>query len=412
MVQIVYDVTTTGRKDAPAIGAPGRPWLDYGSLKKLVDATLAALNGVGIGREDRVALVVPNGPEMAAAFIAVASGCSAAPLDPDAPAEALKRQLDELKPKAVVVQKGFESPVRAVAKKMGVPVIELIQPANSPAGAFTLDVSALPAAKANKSGPSRGPEVALLLHTAGTTGRPKLVPLSASNLAASARHIGGALALSPKDRCLNFLPLFHIHGLVASVLSSLGSGASVSCLPGFDAVSFFAWLYEVKPTWYTAEPSMHQAILARIGRSTDIAKGVNLRLIRSTGTMLAPQIMTALEGAFGCPVIESYGMTEASHQMASNALPPGRRKPGAVGLPAGPKVAIMNEAGSFLQPGEVGEIVIQGPNVMAGYENDPEANLRAFAEDGWFRTGDQGRFDEDGFLFLTGRLADLLDRAS
>ena len=412
MVQIVYDVTSTARKDAPAIGAPGRPWLDYGSLKKLVDATLAALNGVGIGREDRVALLLPNGPEMAAAFIAVASGCSAAPLDPDAPADVLKRQLGELEPKAVIVQKGIEGPVRAVAKKIGLPLLELLPVANSPAGAFTLDVSALTAAKAGKSGPSRGPEIALLLHTSGTTGRPKLVPLSGANLAASARHIGGSLALSPKDRCLNVMPLSHVHGLVASVLSSLASGASVSCMPGFDAVSFFAWLYEVKPTWYTAVPQMHQAILARIGRSTDIAKGINLRLIRSSASSLPPQILTALEGAFGCPVIESYGMTEAGHQMASNSLPPGRRKPGSVGLPAGPKVAIMDEEGNFLPQGAIGEVVVQGPNVTSGYANDPDANLKAFDEEGWFRTGDQGRFDEDGFLFLTGRLADVLDRAS
>ncbi|MCX7360336.1 MAG: AMP-binding protein [Alphaproteobacteria bacterium] len=412
MVQIVYDVTSTARKDAPAIGAPGRPWLDYGSLKKLVDTTLAALNGVGIGREDRVAIVLPNGPEMAAAFIAVASGCSAAPLDPDAAADILKRQLRDLGPKAVIVQKGIEGPVRAVAKKMDLPLLELLPVASGPAGEFTLDVSALGPAKAIKSGPSRGPEIALLLHTSGTTGRPKLVPLSGANLAASARHIGGSLALSPKDRCLNVMPLSHVHGLVASVLSSLASGASVSCMPGFDAVSFFAWLYEVKPTWYTAVPQMHQAILARIGRSTDIAKGVNLRLIRSSASSLPPQILTALESAFGCPVIESYGMTEAGHQMASNSLPPGKRKPGAVGLPAGPKVAIMDEDGNFLPQGAVGEVVVQGPNVTSGYANDPDANLKAFDEEGWFRTGDQGRFDEDGFLFLTGRLSHVLDRAS
>ncbi len=409
MVQTVYDVAKAGAADAPAIGAPGRPWLTYAGLKKLVDDTLAILNGVGIGRDDRVAMVVPNGPEMASSFIAVASGTSSAPLNPAYRADEFEFYLDDLKPKAVIVQQGMDSPVRAVAQKVGVPIIELVPVADGPAGLFTLDVSTLKPAKAAKPGPSQGPEIALVLHTSGTTARPKIVPLTASNLAASARHIASALSLAPKDRCLNIMPLFHIHGLIAAVLSSLGAGASVSCTPGFNALRFFAWLEEVKPTWYTAVPTMHQTILARLGRNTETAKSAKLRLIRSSSASLPPQVMTELEAAFGCPVIESYGMTEASHQMASNALPPGKRKPGAVGLPAGPKVAIMDEAGGFLPQGAIGEVVIQGPNVTAGYDNNPDANLKAFA-DGWFRTGDQGRFDEDGFLFLTGRLKEIINR--
>lgn len=409
MVQTVYDVAKAGAADAPAIGAPGRPWLTYAGLKKLVDDTLATLNGVGIGRDDRVAMVVPNGPEMAASFIAVAAGTSSAPLNPAYRADEFEFYLDDLKPKAVIVQQGMDSPVRAVALKVCVPIIELVPTADGPAGLFTLDVSTLKPAKAANPGPSQGAEIALVLHTSGTTARPKIVPLAASNLAASARHIAAALSLQPKDRCLNIMPLFHIHGLIAAVLSSLGAGASVSCTPGFNALRFFAWLEEVKPTWYTAVPTMHQTILARLGRNTEIAKAAKLRLIRSSSASLPPQVMTELEAAFGCPVIESYGMTEASHQMASNALPPGKRKPGAVGLPAGPKVAIMDEAGAFLSQGAIGEVVIQGPNVTAGYDNNPDANLKAFAN-GWFRTGDQGRFDEDGFLFLTGRLKEIINR--
>ncbi|MBX9943392.1 MAG: acyl--CoA ligase [Reyranella sp.] len=409
MVQTVYDVARAGAADAPAIGAPGRAWLTYAGLGKLVDDTLATLNGVGIGRGDRVAMVVPNGPEMAAAFIAVAAGTSSAPLNPAYRADEFEFYLDDLKPKAVIVQQGMDSPVRAVARKVGVPIIELVLAADGPAGLFTLDVSALGPAKAARPGPSQGTEIALVLHTSGTTARPKIVPLSAANLAASARHIGATLALSPADRCLNIMPLFHIHGLIAAVLSSLGAGAAVSCTPGFNALRFFAWLEEVKPTWYTAVPTMHQTILARLRGHVDAAKAAKLRFIRSSSASLPPQVMVELEEAFGCPVIESYGMTEASHQMASNALPPGKRKPGAVGLPAGPKVAIMDEAGHFLPQGAIGEVVIQGPNVTAGYDNNPDANLKAFAN-GWFRTGDQGRFDEDGFLFLTGRLKEIINR--
>jgi len=409
MVRSVYDVTSAGKPDTPAIGAPGRPWLTYGGLKKLADDTLAALNAVGIGRGDRVAMVVPNGPEMASSFIAVAAGTISAPLNPAYRADEFEFYLDDLKPKACIVQKGVDSPVRAMAAKVGVPLIELVPTESAPAGVFTLDVSALKPAKATKTGPSTGDEGALVLHTSGTTARPKIVPLSTANLAASARHIANSLALKPNDRCLNIMPLFHIHGLIAATLSSLGAGASVSCTPGFNALRFFAWLEEVKPTWYTAVPTMHQAILGRLRHNAEAAKAAKLRFIRSSSASLPPQVMGELETAFGCPVIEAYGMTEASHQMASNALPPGKRKPGAVGLPAGPKIAIMDDAGNMLPQGTIGEVVIQGPNVTAGYDNNPDANLKAFA-DGWFRTGDQGRFDEDGYLFLTGRLKEIINR--
>jgi oxalate---CoA ligase len=408
MVKTVYDVVSAGKAAAPAIGAPGRPWLDYAGLKKLTDDTLAALNGVGIGRGDRVAMVIPNGPEMASSFIAVASGTISAPLNPAYRADEFEFYLDDLKPKACILQKGFESPVRAMAAKLGVPLIELV-PGDAAAGLFTLDMSALKSAKAAKTGPSSGDEGALVLHTSGTTARPKIVPLSTANLAASARHIAASLALTPADRCLNIMPLFHIHGLIAATLSSLGAGASVSCTPGFNALRFFSQLEEVKPTWYTAVPTMHQAILARLRGNVEAAKAAKLRFIRSSSASLPPQVMTELEAAFGCPVIEAYGMTEASHQMASNALPPGKRKPGAVGLPAGPRIAIMDDDGNVLPQGAIGEVVIQGPNVTAGYDNNPDANLKAFA-DGWFRTGDQGRFDEDGYLFLTGRLKEIINR--
>ena len=408
MVQTVYEVTTAGLAHTPAIGAPGRPWLSYGDLKKLVDGTLATLNGAGVGRDDRVALVLPNGPEMASCFIAVASGMAAAPLDPAGSADAFELHLAELKPRAVIVQKGTTSSVRAAARKAEVPVIELIPTTGGPAGLFTLDTSALVPAKARKAGPLRGIEAALVLHAPDATTQPRIVPLSAANLAASARNIGGALALKPRDRCLNIMPLFQVHGLVAAVLSSLGSGASVSCCPDFDAAAFFAWLDEAKPTWYTAAPGIHQAILAQAGRKAESARAANLRFIRSSSSTSMPlQILQGLESAFGCPVIEAYGMTEASHQISSNALPPGKRKPGSVGPAAGPTVAIMDEEGNLAPQGATGEVVIQGRNVTAGYDGDPDDALKAFTEDGWFRTGDLGHLDEDGYLFLTGRRAEV-----
>jgi acyl-CoA synthetase (AMP-forming)/AMP-acid ligase II len=205
------------------------------------------------------------------------------------------------------------------------------------------------------------------------------------------------------------MPLFHIHGLMAATLASLAAGAQVSCTPGFNALRFFGWLDEVRPTWYTAVPTMHQAILARAERNREILARSRLRLIRSSSASLPPQVMAELEAAFGAPVIESYGMTEAAHQMASSPLPPRPRKPGLVGVAAGPEVAIMDEAGALLPAGTIGEVVIRGPNVTPGYESNPEANFRAFTH-GWFRTGDQGVLDEDGYLRLTGRLKELINR--
>jgi acyl-CoA synthetase (AMP-forming)/AMP-acid ligase II len=235
------------------------------------------------------------------------------------------------------------------------------------------------------------------------------VPLSHRNLTASARHVATTLALTPADRCLVIMPLFHIHGLIGGLLSSLYAGASVHCPPGFNALKFFGQLDQAEATWYTAVPTMHQAILGRAERNADVLARRKLRLIRSSSASLPPQVMRGLEEAFGCPVIESYGMTEAAHQMASNPLPPKPRKPGSVGIAAGPEVGIMDLEGKLLARGETGEIVIRGPNVTAGYANNPKANAEAFTH-GWFRTGDQGVMDAEGYLSITGRLKEIINR--
>ena len=210
------------------------------------------------------------------------------------------------------------------------------------------------------------------------------------------------------------MPLFHIHGLIAAVFSSLTAGASVWCSPGFNALQIFGWLESVKPTWYTAVPTMHQAILARAARNEAIVADANLRLIRSSSASLPPQVMTALQETFGCPVIESYGMTEAAHQMASNPLPPRAQKAGSVGIAAGPLVRTADEAADrLLEPQATGEVVISGPNVTPGYEANPDANAKSFFElEGrrWFRTGDQGHFDAEGYLRITGRLKEIINR--
>jgi acyl-CoA synthetase (AMP-forming)/AMP-acid ligase II len=403
----VGNLLATGADTAPAIGAPGRATLDFAGLRALVSRTVRDLNALGIGRGDRVAIVLPNGPEMATAFLAIACGATTAPLNPDYKAEEFEFYLSDLGARALVVEKGNASPAVAVAKKLNVPVHEISWGAGDPAGTFALPAGE--GGKPVKPGMAEAGDVALVLHTSGTTSRPKIVPLTQANVAASARHIAATLALTPKDRCLNIMPLFHIHGLIAAVLSSVGAGAAVFCSPGFNALRFFGWMDEVHPSWYTAVPTMHQAILARAERNAEIIGRNPLRFVRSSSSSLPPQVMAELERVFGAPVIEAYGMTEAAHQMASNPLPPNPRKPGTVGIPAGPEVGIMDMDGRLLSRGETGEIVIRGPNVTPGYEANPNANAEAFTS-GWFRTGDQGVMDADGYLSITGRLKEIINR--
>ncbi|HVJ52612.1 MAG TPA: acyl--CoA ligase [Aliidongia sp.] len=404
----VIRLLDAGAASAPAIGAPGQPSLSHGELRALAGRTVEALNGMGIGRNDRVAIVLPNGPEMATVFLAVAAGATTAPLNPAYRADECDFYLSDLDAKALVVQTGMESPARTAAEARGIPIIELV-PEAGPAGLFTLRPARPLAGTPEQAGFAGPDDVALVLHTSGTTSRPKIVPLSQINITASAHHIAATLALVPGDVCLNIMPLFHIHGLIAAVLSSVAAGASVSCTPGFNALKFFGWMEEVRPSWYTAVPTMHQAILGRAARNAETIRNGRLRFVRSSSASLPPQVMTQLEEVFGAPVIEAYGMTEAAHQMASNPLPPRPHFAGSVGIAAGPEIAIMDEAGKLLPPGGLGEVVIRGRNVTAGYENNPDANAKAFTN-GWFRTGDQGVIDEGGYLRLTGRLKELINR--
>ena len=395
----------SGQDHAPAIGAPKRPAQTFSELRGLARRTIASLNAMGIGRNDRVAIVLPNGPDMAAAFVAIACGATTAPLNPAYRSEEFDFYLSDLNAKALVIAAGMESPAIDVAKARGIPIVRLVSGAH--AGDFELqsDLKGTPAA----AGPAESGDIALVLHTSGTTSRPKIVPLTHTNVTASAYHIGNTLSLREDDLCLNIMPLFHIHGLIAATLSSLAAGASVVCTPGFNALKFFAWFDEARPSWYTAVPTMHQAILTRADRNADIIKRGRLRLIRSSSSSLPPQVMEALEKTFHVPVIEAYGMTEASHQMASNPLPPKSRFAGCVGIASGPDVSIMDAEGNLLPPGGLGEVVIRGRNVTKGYEANPDANAKAFTN-GWFRTGDQGVMDAQGYLRLTGRLKELINR--
>ena len=392
---------------ATALLAPDCPQLTYDRLDLQIATVGNVLSSLGIGRHDRVALILPNGATMAVAFLAIAASVTCAPLNPAYRERELNFYLSDLQPKALIIQADLDSPARDVAKNLGIAIVELIPTLGAPAGIFTLAGAAIADPIGHEF--ARSTDIALVLHTSGTTSQPKLVPLTQQNLCASAAHIRTSLALTPQDRGLNVMPLFHIHGLVGVLLSSLSAGASVICTSGFDASQFFEWLATFSPTWYSAVPTIHQQILARVAANRHIIRQHPLRLIRSSSASLPAPVLTELEAVFDAPTIEAYGMTEAAHQIASNPLPPEIHKPGSVGRAAGPEIAILDELGREISTGQVGEVCIRGQNVTPGYDHNPVANATAFC-DGWFRTGDLGYLDADGYLFLRGRIKEIINR--
>jgi acyl-CoA synthetase (AMP-forming)/AMP-acid ligase II len=392
----------------PAVVFSGGPPLSYRRLHQQALGIGARLRDAGVGGGDRVAAVIPNGPGMAAAFLGVATAAACAPLNPAYTSAEFDFYLADLDARAVVVSSKSDSPVRDVARKRGIAVLEFSGRTEPEGWVFGFD-GPVGGSSPPPEGLADPQTVALVLHTSGTTSRPKMIQLSHANICASAASIRATLRLTEADRCLNVMPLFHIHGLVGALLASLTGGGSVVCTPGFSPEHVFDWLEESEATWYTAVPTMHQEVLARVAANREAIGRCRLRFIRSSSAALAPEVMSGVERAFNVPVIEAFGMTEASHQIASNPLPPGRRLPGSVGVAAGAEIAIMDPSGRPLAAGETGEIVVRGRGVTGGYEGNADANATAF-RDGWFRTGDLGRLDHDGYLFITSRLKEIVNR--
>ena len=362
---------------APAFLALGRAPLTYGRLYEHAGKVGRSLRAMGIGPQDRLAVMLPNGPELAAAIVSIGSNAACAVVNPAYGADELDRYFDDLRPHALVIQAGADTPARHVAAKRGVRIVELA-PADEAAGLFTLHTAGPCKASRAPVGPGR---VALLLLTSGTTSRPKIVPLTHANVCTSAFSSVAAIGLTAADRCVNVLALFHGHGLIATIMASLAAGASVVCTPGYDGKSFLGWLKEFRPTWYSAVPTIHQAVLAQARQFPEGAKDCGLRLIRSASAPLPPPVLAELERIFAVTVIEFYGMTEtASAPIACNPLPPRRRKPGSVGVPVGLDVAVMGREGDFLRLGETGEVVVRGASVMRSYDGDAAATESAFAD--------------------------------
>ena len=381
----------------PALIAVDGTELGYEDLRREVDRLAGRLRDAGLGPKDRIVVALPNGPEMALVLLAaMAVGC-VAPLNPKYREEEFRFYMDDLRASALVALP--EKPAAAYAARPEQTTLIEVS-----GGGVSIDLTA---SRSGPAGPERptGDDEALVLHTSGTTSRPKIVPLRQHNLARSARNIAETLRLTDEDRSLTVMPLFHIHGIMAGLLAPLATGASVVCTPGFDAFKFHRWVDELRPTYYSAVPTMHQMVLDRAPEP----RVTSLRFVRSSSASLPGPTLEGIRRLFRVPVIEAYGMTEASHQMTSNPLPPGRSKPGSVGLPTGIEVAILDASSSILPLGQRGEVSIKGTTVIDAYENNPSANQSSFTQ-GWFRTGDEGMIDGDGYLFLTGRLKEQINR--
>ncbi|HVH63603.1 MAG TPA: acyl--CoA ligase [Candidatus Dormibacteraeota bacterium] len=387
-----------------AVVVPDGVCLTYEQLRRQVAAAADGLASYGLGRGDRIATVLPNSAETIVLFIATAITGTSAPLNPAYKEDEFRFYLEDTHAKALVVPPGQVQAARS-ARPPDVPLIEARFNAQG-----QIELSSDAPKRANRSGGrTTEDDVALVLHTSGTTSRPKLVPLRHRNLVFSAQNIARTYLLGPSDVALCVMPLFHIHGLMASTMATFASGGTV-VVPagGFDAMTFWSAAKAHAATWYSAVPTIHQMLLLR-HRGDSPPGSEKLRFIRSSSSALSPETMHQLESRFRAPVLEAYGMTEASHQMASNPLPPRERRAGTVGVETGIRIGIMDDHGALLRPGDRGEVVIRGSSVIDGYEANPEANAKSFTN-GWFRTGDQGTLDQDGYLSLIGRLKEMINR--
>lgn len=400
----LLDVLNASDDQHVAIVTQSGPTLTYRQLRDEVTRAAEYLASCGVRPGERVAMVYPNSAEAIVLFLAAAIAGTAAPLNPSYKRDEFAFYLEDTQARVLLVPPGDFLAAREALPAGG----KIIEAGFDGGGTLRLESVSPGSALRNTLTEPEGDDVALVLHTSGTTSRPKMVPLRHRNLAASVANIIPSYKLTKEDVSLCVMPLFHVHGLVASTLSTFGSGGTVIVPQRFNPFEFWGLLDEHCVTWYSAVPTIHQLIVGRAPRDKHVP-AASLRFARSCSSSLSPQLMSELEDLLSVPVLEAYGMTEASHQMASNPLPPGRRQPGSVGVGMGVEVAILDEHGKLLPVGAVGEVAVHGPNVMDGYVANPTATAAAFSGD-WFRTGDQGTLDQDGYLRLQGRIKELINR--
>lgn len=402
---IICDIADL-RPEGPAIiGCKGESFT-WSTVARQIDVTKRDLRSFGIGANDRVLVVLPNGPVTAIAFLAISSAAIYVPMNDQSSLAEIIDYIYQTKSRAVIAHPEMARQIRAQAEDF----IEFIELVPCVLKGYAFDLTSTLSCTDAADDLTCCDNVALILPTSGSTGKPKLVPLTHETLIRSAADMAESLCLSVDDRCLNLMPLFHVHGLVGGLLAPMIAGGSVICPENSHPKLFFSALERMRPTWYTAVPTMHNAIVSSAPNYERIVKHHTLKFIRSCSAPLASKLFHDLHHVFGVPVVEAYGMTEASHQVASNSVVPGRQQPNSVGVPHGNlKVAIIDSCGEFLGESDVGEIVISGPTVFSGYDSNEPANREAFIGE-WFRTGDLGRIDRAGNIFIVGRLKDQINR--
>jgi acyl-CoA synthetase (AMP-forming)/AMP-acid ligase II len=368
-------------------------------LAAIVGGLSAGLHALGIRRGDRVAIVLDDGPELIELLFALAGlGAAAAPLNPTYTQSEFEFFLADIAPRVLLAAPGDARAAREAAGS--IPVVDVLRSASDRP---KLIVEGEEARESADFEPGESDDVALLLHTSGTTSRPKQVPLRQRNLIASARATASHYGLGPGDVSYCAMPLFHVHGLVGSTLAQLVAGGTVVTPRRFTPRRFWPQANAHAVTWVSASPTFHQALLKHGGEAVE-----TLRFVRSCSAELTAAVMERAEAGYGVPILEAYGMTEASHQMTSNPPPPAARIPGSVGLSAGANVRVVDEEWRDTEAGAPGEVVVSGPGLTSGYLANPEANAVSF-RDGWFRTGDLGVL-RDGYLYLRGRLKEMILR--
>jgi acyl-CoA synthetase (AMP-forming)/AMP-acid ligase II len=409
----LLDAQVRERPGAKALIVTGdRMHVSYGTLAALVDDVAARLGSTGLRRGGAVALVCANSAEFVVALLGAArAGLVVAPMDPALPESQMRARLEALGVQAVLV--GPLAPGMAPIPQVDVPTWSLrVDATRTGAATATLETGEPPLQHARGAAHELTSEDALVLFTAGTTDRAKMVPLTHANVAASVQGISAAYELGPDDATVAVMPLFHGHGLFAALLASLASGGCV-LLPErgrFSAHTFWDDVRAVSATWFTAVSTIHEILLERSPSEYPGPQVVPLRFVRTSSAPLNSATQRALERTLGAPLLSAYGMTESTHQAATEPLPQyGPLKHGSVGRPAGVDVRIVDQDGHICPVGTVGEVRVRGPIVTRGYLGDPAETARSFA-DGWFRTGDLGSLDDDGYLFLTGRMKNLINR--
>jgi len=402
--QTLPELLDEADEHALALVNTSRQGLTYGQLRDQCGRMRDLLARRGIATHDTVAVALPNSAATAALLTALVSCCRVAPLNPASTRSEFAFALRDTSAKVLITSDPLAEAI-AAARDCGIETMRMLPVVARP-GTFELECDTSSFQRGAESALPEPDDIALVLHTSGTTARPKLVGITHRSLVLSARSVAETLQLGPADTCLSIMPLFHVHGFVAGLFASFARSATVCSAPGFYAMAFTSWLESSGASWYTAAPAMHQAILSRL-RAGPLKRGQHrLRLIRSCSSTLYPKVWTELQSAFGVAVLNAYGMTEAAHQVSSVRWPGSSCT--SVGQSSGPDIGIMNSEGGLLPTGDVGEVVLRGPQIISAYLQPKEANGAAFCR-GWFRTGDKGYLDSSGALALTGRLKELID---